>query len=63
VSIAVLAVVTFSCNLFADLVPMLADANGLAQRVSFAGYFAWFVLAESLFVSPEVRVHRGPVSS
>jgi hypothetical membrane protein len=48
--LALLAVVSFSFNVFADAIPILTDANGLAQRMAFAGYFAWFGLAESLFV-------------
>lgn len=59
VSLALLAVLSFSCNLFADLLPGLANANGLAQRIAFAGYFAWFVLAESLFVAVPRSGPRG----
>jgi hypothetical protein len=53
--LALLAMVSFSFNVFADSIPILADANGLAQRIAFAGYFAWFVVAESLFVAGTPR--------
>jgi hypothetical protein len=53
--LAVLAVTSFSINIFADSIPILADANGLAQRIAFAGYFVWFALAESLFVAVAPR--------
>ena len=52
------AVVSFSFNIFADSIPLLADANGLAQRIAFAGYFLWFALAESLFIAVTQRAKR-----
>lgn len=48
--LALLAAVSLSFNIFANSIPVIADANGLAQRIAFAGYFIWFSVAESLFV-------------
>lgn len=56
--LALLALVSFSLNIFADSIPILADANGLAQRIAFAGYFGWFVVAEALFVAVASRPNR-----
>lgn len=66
-ALAILAVASLSANVFADAIPLLADANGLAQRIAFVGYFLWFALAEAWFVTltsaerRAVDVHRRPM--
>ena len=62
-ALALLAVVSFSFNVFAESIPFLADANGLAQRIAFAGYFAWFVLAELSFLLVTLIADRQVVAA
>lgn len=54
--LGVCAVAGLSINIVAGALPYLADNPGLAQRLSFAFYFAWFVAVASLFSGPEKRL-------
>jgi hypothetical membrane protein len=42
------AVAGLAANVFHDLIPLLAYRPGLAQRLGFAGFFAWYVGMSSL---------------
>lgn len=55
--LAVACVAGFAVNILAPAVPMLAPRPGLAQRISFGIYFAWFLImsVQLLAVAPRTR--------
>ena len=57
VILAVACVAGFALNIFAPALPVLAHRPGLAQRISFGIYFAWFLImaAHLLAVVPRSR--------
>jgi len=50
-ALAVVAFLGLGLNVFGRSIPMLADAPGLAQRLAFAVYFAWFLAVGALFLA------------
>ncbi|HKE94369.1 MAG TPA: DUF998 domain-containing protein [Povalibacter sp.] len=55
-SLAVIAVIGMAINILARAIPVMADRPGLAQRVAFAAYFAWFLVAGWSFLAVEPRL-------
>jgi len=53
IGLAILAVAGLGTNIVSGSIPVLADAPGLAQRIAFGAYFAWFLFTGSLFLTPE----------
>jgi hypothetical membrane protein len=60
--LAVLAVVGFGFRFLVNSIPTLAEADGLTQRIAFAGYFAWFLIAEFLFLGTTPRAKHAIVA-
>jgi hypothetical membrane protein len=59
VLLAALCVVGFALNIFAPAAPVLSHRPGLAQRISFAIYFGWF-LVMSLHLLSGPRAQSAP---
>jgi hypothetical membrane protein len=55
--LAVACVVGFAVNVFARAIPVLAQRPGLAQRISFAVYFGWFLVMALHLLSAGPRRH------
>jgi len=51
VGLALLAVAGLGTNILSGSIPALAHVPGLAQRIAFGAYFAWFLVAESVFLT------------
>jgi hypothetical protein len=61
--LAVACVAGFALNVLAPALPVLAHRPGLAQRISFGIYFAWFLSMAVHLVAVGSRTRRVPVAA
>lgn len=61
--LAVACVVGFALNILAPSLPVLADRPGLAQRISFGVYFAWFLIMAGQLLAVDPRTRHVPVAA
>ena len=58
-ALTLLVIAGFVLNVFQDTVPCLSRRLGLAQRLSFAAYFLWFLVMSFYLISAAPRARLG----